>query len=155
MSLDYGIHRLKGTPQRIKDFIDQNLERWAQEGLQDVIDVALRKGMHPDVARSWRVEKTGYMKVDMVWEYPGPKGEPIQVFLEYGAKPHEIAAKIAKALKIPLPSGKTIFRKKVKHPGIQAINSLAESIPKFNEALKFKIHTETNAYLEREAITVG
>lgn len=150
MSLGYAVNRLSTLTQRIREYIDRNIETWANEELKIFTDIGTQKGVHPNLLAAIKVEKADFMAINFVWDYP-KDGKPIEIFIEYGTKPHIIKARLKKYLRFKI--GDIIFfRKQVRHPGIKAANLIGETMPKFIENLKKRTEDETTRYLEQESI---
>lgn len=123
MSLDLTKQRLESSTRRIETFIDQNISRWATEEILLPAQVDMANSINQRAANSLSIEKSGWMKVNLVWDLRGDNNEPLHFFLEFGTDPHTILPKKdGGVLAWKGPSGgfvtaKTIFATKVEHPG--------------------------------------
>ena len=102
------------------------------------------------------------MKIDLVWNFKGPEGQPLDFYLEYGTKPHIIRPKGKDAggadmLHWKGPSGgfiigKDHFAKIVRHPGTQPKGLIQgikdERLPNLRE----RIISEVNNFMELDKI---
>mgnify|MGYP003134168477 FL=1 len=157
MSLDLTKQRLYSIEIRVNNFIDQNIVQWATEEilLPGQIDIANSVSQRASEALS--IEKTGFMKVDLKWDFRNEEGAPIHFFLEYGTRPHEIRAKGrdnggADALHWTGPSGENRFAKVVQHPGTQSRELISQIKEERIPDLRRRIIDETQNYMELEAI---
>lgn len=157
MSLDLTKQRLYSIEIRVNNFIDQNIVQWATEEilLPGQIDIANSVSQRASEALS--IEKTGFMKVDLKWDFRNEEGAPIHFFLEYGTRPHEIRAKGrdnggADALHWTGPSGENRFAKVVQHPGTQSRELISQIKEERISDLRRRIIDETQNYMELEAI---
>ena len=112
----------------------------------------------PARAEALRLEKTGFMKVDLVWDLRSEEGAPLHFYLEYGTGPHIIRAKGkehggADALHWTGPSGESRFAKVVQHPGSQKHVGLVDGIKEERlPALRERIISETQNRMEIDSI---
>ena len=157
MSLDLTKQRLYSIEIRVNNFIDQNIVQWATEEilLPGQIDIANSVSQRASEALS--IEKTGFMKVDLKWDFRSEEGAPIHFFLEYGTRPHEIRAKGkenggADALHWTGPSGESRYAKVVQHPGTQSRELISQIKEERIPDLRRRIIDETQNYMELEAI---
>ena len=158
MSLDIAEQRLSSAKDRIRKYIDQNIMIWATEEvlLPGQSDIAASVSQRASDGLS--LEKSGFMKVELVWNFRGDDNQPIHFYLEYGTKPHRIEAKGkmsggADWLHWKGPSGgfvigKDHFAKEVRHPGTEPkmlIHGIRdERLP----ALEKRIASEVQNHLE-------
>lgn len=149
MVLELTIDRLKGTRKRIEKYVDLNLVQWLEEvGVPIVKARGFEKGLSNTSIVLIHAEKTGFLKAAIRWGLKTEDGKPLDLFLEEGTDPHDIEARFASFLKIPLENGVTIFRKKVRHPGTTAMNIFKDSVSEVEKAIESKISTETSKYLD-------
>ena len=158
MSLDIAEQRLSSAKDRIRRYIDQNIMIWATEEvlLPGQSDIAASVSQRASDGLS--LEKSGFMKVELVWDFRGDDNQPIHFYLEYGTKPHRIEAKGkmgggADWLHWKGPSGgfvigKDHYAKMVRHPGTEPkmlIHGIRdERLP----ALEKRIASEVQNHLE-------
>jgi hypothetical protein len=109
MSLNLTKQRLTSSKARIDKFIDQNIMIWATELILLPGQTNIAASISPKASAGLKLEKTGFMKVDLVWDFKGPEGQPIDFYLEYGTKGPSGGFVI----------GKDHFAKMVRHPGTQ------------------------------------
>lgn len=157
MSLDLTKQRLYSIEIRVNNFIDQNIVQWATEEilLPGQIDIANSVSQRASEALS--IEKTGFMKVDLKWDFRNEEGAPIHFFLEYGTRPHEIRAKGrdnggADALHWTGPSGESRYAKVVQHPGTQARELISQIKEERMPDLRQRIIDETQRFMEISSI---
>jgi hypothetical protein len=162
MVLEITEQRLLSVKSRIDRHIDQNLMTWATEEILLPGQTDIAKSIHQKAANGLALEKTGFMKIDLTWEYYGKEGQPVHFYLEYGTRPHIIEPK-GKAsggadwLHWKGPSGGFIigedhFAKRVHHPGTKAKNLVQGIKDERTPNLQARIIKETNKYLEVESI---
>jgi hypothetical protein len=162
MVLEITEQRLLSTKARIDRYIDQNIMTWATEEILLPGQTDIANSIHQKAADGLALEKTGFMKVDLTWEYLGPEGQPIHFYLEYGTKPHVIMPKGKSSggadwLHWKGPSGGFVigqdhFAKRVNHPGTEA-KKLVEGIKdERTPNLQQRVIKETNRFLEVESI---
>src|SRR3990167_10329204 len=131
MSLDLTKTRLLSAKGRVDRFIDQNIMLWATEEVLLPGQTDIANNISPRASEALSLEKTGFMKVDLVWDFRSEEGAPIHFFLEYGTRPHRIIAKGAlfggkNALHWKSSTGKDVFAKSVQHPGTQPRNIIEQ-----------------------------
>jgi hypothetical protein len=154
MSLDLTKQRLQTTKDRVNTFIDQNIRNWAMETVLLPAQTDIQNSISERAARALSLEKTGFMKVDLVWDLRGENNEPIHFYLEFGTDPHIIEPKGkifggADALHWKSTAGKDIFAKIVRHPGSKKHVGLVQRIKEERmPALKARIVSETNNWLQ-------
>lgn len=154
MSLELTKQRLQTTKERVDRYIDQNIRTWAMEEVLLPAKVDLANSISPKAAEALSLEKTGFMKVDLVWDLRGENNEPIHFYLEFGTDPHIIEPKGkifggADALHWKSTAGKNVFAKIVRHPGSKKHVGLVQRIKDERmPALQHKILVETQNWLE-------
>lgn len=145
--------RLNSAETRVVHFIDSNIMDWAsQEILEPTKTDMLAAGISQKGVDGVQLKKTGFMKVEVEWDYRDDEGNPLHFFIEYDTKPHLIEAKGkihggADALRWG-KDGKWIFRPRVHHPGTTGKMILHNSVNKYKPFLKQRIIQETNNYLK-------
>lgn len=157
MSLELTKSRILSAKSRVDRFIDQNILLWATEEvlLPGQFDIANNISQRASNALS--LEKTGFMKVDLVWDFRSEEGAPIHFFLEYGTRPHKIIAKGAlfggsDLLKWKTFDGKWISKKEVNHPGTQPRNVIEQIKDERFPDLRRRIIDETQNKMEIESL---
>lgn len=154
MSLEYARNRLENSEKRIHNFIDENIVDWATETiLIPTQHSALELGLNQNALNGMKIEKNGFMKAKMTWEYRGPKDVPLHIFLEKGFKAHDIEAigKLlggADHLMWVDKTGKKLFRRKVRHPGFAGYGILEKGWGNNKDALKHRVVLEVNNFLQ-------
>ena len=157
MSLDLTKQRLFSIETRVNNYIDQNIIQWATEEILLPGQTDIANSVSQRASEALSLEKTGFMKVDLVWDFRNEEGAPIHFFLEFGTRPHEIRAKGkdnggADALHWTGPSGESRFAKVVQHPGTQARELISQIKEERIPDLRRRIVDETQNYMELEAI---
>ena len=157
MSLDLTKQRLQSAKYRINTYIDQNIMNWAMETILLPARTDLENSINNRAAEALRLEKTGFMKVDLVWDFRSEEGAPVHFFLEYGTRPHEIRAKGrenggADALHWTGPSGESRYAKVVQHPGTQARELISQIKEERSPDLRQRIIDETQRFMETSSI---
>ena len=157
MSLDLTKQRLFSIETRVNKYIDQNIVQWATEEILLPGQTDIANSVSQRASEALSLEKTGFMKVDLVWDFRNEEGAPIHFFLEYGTRPHEIRAKGkdnggADALHWTGPSGESRYAKVVQHPGTQARELISQIKEERIPDLRRRIVDETQNYMELEAI---
>jgi len=157
MVLELTEQRLKSSKDRVDRFINENLITWATEevllpGQGDIV----ASGLPEAAARALTIEKTGFMKFDLVWDYV-KDGKKIHFFIEFDTSPHTIRAKGklfggADSLHWEGPSGKDIFAKVVQHPGTKGKGLIATIKKERQPQLKTRVISETTNRMEIEAL---
>lgn len=161
MVLELTEQRLLSAKARADRFIDQNLMEWATEEILLPGQIDIAQSVNQKAADGLALEKSGFMKVDLTWEYI-VDGKPVHFYLEYGTSPHIIRPKGkdsggADWLHWKGPTGgfvigKDHFAKLVKHPGTKAKNLVEgikeERIPKLQE----RIVKETTNFLKVDSL---
>ena len=158
MSLDIAEQRLSSAKDRIRKYIDQNILMWATEEMLLPGQADIAGSVSQRASDGLSLEKSGFMKVELVWDFRGEDTQPIHFYLEYGTKPHMIEAKGkmgggADWLHWKCPSGgfvigKDHFAKIVRHPGTEPkmlVHGIRdERLP----ALEKRIASEVQNHLE-------
>ena len=158
MSLDLTKQRLSSAEERVNRFIDQNLLLWATEEILLPGQTDIASSVSQRASEALTLEKSGFMKVDLKWDFRSEEGAPIHFFLEYGTRPHRIEAKGkdnggADALHWTGPSGESRFAKVVQHPGSQKHVGLVDGIKEERlPALRERIISETQNRMEIDSI---
>jgi hypothetical protein len=158
MSLDLTKQRLFSIETRVIKYIDQNIMQWATEEILLPGQTDIANSVSQRASEALSLEKTGLMKVDLVWDFRSEEGAPIHFFLEYGTRPHEIRAKGkdhggADALHWTGPSGDSRFAKVVQHPGSQKHVGLVDGIKEERlPALQQRIVSETQNRMDIDSI---
>jgi hypothetical protein len=158
LSLDLTKQRLQSAKDRVDRFIDQNIMQWGMETVLLPARTDLEKSINIRAADALTLEKSGFMKIDLVWDLRSEDGAPLHFFLEYGTRPHTIEAKGkehggADALHWTGPSGESRFAKVVRHPGSQKHVGIVDGIKEERlPALQERIISETENRMEIDAI---
>ena len=157
MSLDLTKQRLFSIETRVTKYIDQNIMQWATEEILLPGQTDIANSVSQRAAEALSLEKSGFMKVDLVWDFRNEEGAPIHFFLEFGTRPHEIRAKGkdnggADALHWTGPSGESRYAKVVQHPGTQARELISQIKEERIPDLRRRIVDETQNYMELESI---
>jgi hypothetical protein len=158
MSLDLTKQRLSTSKDRVNTFIDQNIWNWAMETILLPARADITNSINQRAAQALSLEKTGFMKIELVWDLRGENNEPLHFFLEFGTDEHTILPKGkehggADVLHWKTTSGGDAFAGKVEHPGSKKHVGLVQGIK--NERmpdLKAKIVSETQNWLELNKI---
>ena len=159
MSLDLTKQRLESTVRRVETFIDQNISTWATEEILLPAQVDLTNSINARAGAALSIDKSGWMKADLVWDLRGGNNEPLHFFLEEGTDPHEIRPKGkdnggADVLHWKGASGGFViggdhFATVVNHPGSTKHKGLVRRIKEEREpALKARIIRETINFFE-------
>jgi hypothetical protein len=158
MSLDLTKQRLESATDRVESFIDDNILLWATEEILLPAQVNIEASITAKAANALSLEKSGFMKIDLVWNLRGDNGEPLHFFLEYGTKPHIIEPKGkssggADALHWKGPSGEGVWAKLVNHPGSQKHVGLVQKIKEERmPALQARVIKETQNKMETDSL---
>jgi hypothetical protein len=157
MSLDLTKQRLFSIETRVTKYIDQNIIQWATEEILLPGQTDIANSVSQRASEALSLEKTGFMKVDLVWDFRNEEGAPIHFFLEYGTRPHEIRAKGkdnggADALHWTGPSGESRYAKVVQHPGTQARELISQIKEERSPDLRQRIIDETQRFMETSSI---
>lgn len=153
MSLELTKTRLLSAKNRIDTFIDQNIMLWATEEVLLPGQTDIANSISQRASNALSLEKSGFMKVDLVWDFRSEDGAPIHFFLEYGTKPHIIVAKGAifggkSVLHWKSSGGKSIFAKSVNHPGTKPRNIIEQIKDERFPDLRTRIIDETQNNME-------
>ena len=163
MSLDLTKQRLESSVRRVEVFIDQNISTWATEEILLPAQVDLANSINDRAANGLSLEKSGWMKTNLVWDLRGENNEPLHFYLEFGTDPHKIRPKGkenggADVLHWKGPSGGFIiggdnFAMEVNHPGSTKHKGLIQSIKDEREpALRRRVIAETINFMELEKL---
>ena len=158
MSLDLTKQRLKSAADRVDKFIDQNIMLWATEEILLPAQTDIANSISQRASEALSLEKTGFKKIELVWDLRDEDGKPIHFYLEFGTSPHIIKPKGkifggADALHWKGPSGKDVFAKIVRHPGSKKHVGLVENIKKERmPALKARVISETQNKMEIDSL---
>lgn len=158
MSLDLTKQRLSSVVDRVERYIDDNIQVWATETILLPAQANLESSINIRAANALKLEKSGFMKVDLVWDLRGKNGEPLHYYLEFGTAPHTIKPKGkehggADALHWKGPSGKDIFARIVNHPGSKKHVGLIQRIKEERmPALQARVVSETQNKVETDSI---
>ena len=157
MSLDLTKQRLFSIETRVTKYIDQNIIQWATEEILLPGQTDIANSVSQRASEALSLEKTGLMKVDLVWDFRSEEGAPVHFFLEYGTRPHEIRAKGrenggADALHWTGPSGESRYAKVVQHPGTQARELISQIKEERGPDLRQRIIDETQRFMETSSI---
>ena len=148
MSLDLTKQRLTSATERVERYIDDNIMVWATETILLPAQSNLETSISQRAGAALSLEKTGFMKFDLVWDLRGENGEPLHFYLEFGTRPHKIEAKGkehggADSLHWTGPSGESRFAKVVQHPGTQARELISQIKEERAPDLRQRIIDET------------
>ena|SRR2546426_4818281 len=161
MAFDVARLRAGDVKFRIDQFININIQSWAEEELlQRAQKLGWAKGLSENALSYMWIETQqigNKIGVDLIWDYKGPNDEPISVFLENGTRAHEIVAKGkimggSDVLAWQGKDGKMVFRPKVKHPGTQGMFIIKRAMEEGFPRLKSRIKKEVEKKLEMEHI---
>jgi hypothetical protein len=163
MSLDLTQQRLESSVRRAEVFIDQNISTWATEEILLPAQIDMANSINQRAANSLSIEKSGWMKTNLVWDLRGDNNEPLHFYLEFGTDPHIIEPKgkdngganvlAWKGTSGGFVTGGTIFATKVKHPGSKKHVGLVQKIKEEREpSLRARVVKETINFMELEKI---
>jgi hypothetical protein len=163
MSLNLTQQRLESSVRRAEVFIDQNISTWATEEILLPAQVDLANSINQRAANGLSIEKSGWMKTNLVWDLRGENDEPLHFYLEFGTDPHKIRPKGkehggANVLHWKGASGGFIlggdhFAMEVNHPGSTKHKGLVQSIKDEREpALRARVIKETVNFMELEKL---
>ena len=157
MSLDLTKQRLLSAESRIDVFIDQNIFDWAIEEVLLPGQYDLTNSINSRASEALSIEKVGFMKVDLKWDFRGKDGEPLHFFIEYGTAPHRIIAKGklfggSDVLHWVSSTGKNMFAKSVNHPGTPPRNLIHHIAEERTPQLRQRIIAETQNKMELERL---
>jgi len=159
LSLDITKQRLESAVRRIETFIDQNISKWATEEVLLPAQVNLTNSISEKAGFALSIEKSGWMKTNLVWDLRGENNEPLHFYLEFGTDPHKIRPKGkdnggADVLHWSGPSGGFViggdsFAMEVNHPGSKKHKGLVQSIKdEMQPKLDKRIIRETMNFME-------
>ena len=154
LSLDITKQRLTSAKNRVDRFIDHNIRTWAMQTILLPGQRDIENSISQKASEGLKLEKTGFMKVDLTWELRGENNEPIHFYLEYGTGPHLIRPKGklyggANALHWKSTAGRDIFATVVRHPGSKKHVGIAHGIKEERMPdLINKIVSECQNYME-------
>ena len=69
MSLNLTKQRITSAKGRVDKYIDQNILTWATEEILLPGHTDIQKSVSSAAAEGLKLEKTGFMKIDLTWEY--------------------------------------------------------------------------------------
>jgi len=156
--LDVARLRLGDLEFRINNYIEENIQQWAED---EILELAQKKayarGLSDSAIGNIYITKTGPMSVSLIWDYRGPNNEPISKFLEEGTISHFIYPKGkefggADALSWMDKNGKRVFRRKVRHPGTKPMYICRDAISEGKPRLSKRIRQEVERYLKASRI---
>ena len=161
MSLNLTKQRITSAKGRVDKYIDQNILTWATEEILLPGHTDIQKSVSSAAAEGLKLEKTGFMKIDLTWEYY-VDDKPVHFYLEHGTRPHTIRAKGkdnggADVLHWKGPSGGFVigddhFATEVHHPGTQP-KKLVEGIKEERlPRLQERVIREVNNFMEIDAL---
>ncbi len=151
--LEQTISRLKQSRDRVNKFIDRNIMDWAEEEiLYPAQNDMLQAGLSQDAANGLKLERTGFMKISLIWSYI-KDGKPIHFYIEYDTRPHEIHPKGklhggSDVLSWMGKGGRRIFARKVYHTGTTGKYLVHNAVKEYKPFLRQRIITETNNYIQ-------
>lgn len=154
MSFDLTKQRLLSSKERADRYIDQNIFQWAVETVLLPGQTSIEEAISFNAAKALSLEKTGFLKLDLVWDLTDDKGQQISFFLELGTGPHKIERKTkggggADSLHWKSTVGKDIFAVSVNHPGSKKHVGLVAKIKEERmPILMAKVIRETNNFLQ-------
>tara|TARA_R110000796_G_scaffold50451_12_gene119331 strand:+ start:1812 stop:2270 length:459 start_codon:yes stop_codon:yes gene_type:complete len=144
--------RLASAKNRVDDWIDLNILTWAKEEILLPAQQDITQSVSARAADGLSIEKTGRMKVDLVWEFLSDDGAPVHFFIEYGTKPHVITPSKKQALHWKGPSGVSVFAKIVQHGGTEARNLVHIIEEERRGALRQRIIDEVTNHMETSKV---
>ena len=161
MSLNLTKQRITSAKGRVDKFIDQNIMIWATEEILLPGHTDIQKSVSSRAAEGLKIEKTGFMKIDLLWEYY-IDDKPVHLYLEHGTRPHIIRPKGkdnggSDVLHWKGPSagfviGQDHFAREVRHPGTQPKKLIEgikdERLPRLQE----RVIREVNNFMEIDAL---
>ena len=159
MSLDLTKQRLLSARERAGRFADQNIFQWAMETVLLPAQTNIEESISFNAARALSLEKTGFLKLNLVWDLTDDKGAPIHFYLEFGTDPHTIEPKgkssggsdvlVWKGLSGGFVIGEKIYAARVEHPGSKKHVGLVQGIKDERmPMLQEKLIREVNNYLQ-------
>ncbi len=161
MSLNLTKQRITSAKGRVDKYIDQNILTWATEEILLPGHTDIQKSVSSAAAEGLKLEKTGFMKIDLTWEYY-VDDKPVHFYLEHSTRPHTIRTKGkdnggADVLHWKGPSGGFVigddhFATEVRHPGTQP-KKLVEGIKEERlPRLQERVIREVNNFMEIDAL---
>jgi len=161
MSLNLTRQRIISAKGRVDKYIDQNIMTWATEEILLPGHTDIQKSVSSKAAEGLKIEKTGFMKIDLLWEYY-IDDKPVHLYLEHGTRPHIIRPKGkdnggSDVLHWKGPSGGFVigqdhFAREVRHPGTQPKKLIEgikdERLPRLQE----RVIREVNNFMEIDAL---
>ena len=150
--------RLGDLDFRVERYIDQNIVSWGEDTILKLAQSKAReKGLQGEVISHLKIEKSGFCKIKLVWDYMGKDGKlPISVWLEDGTKAHPIPKDTNLTAKMLYfywgKVGKYVTFKRVKHPGTKPMNICKDSIKEGKPLLSKRISDEVEKYLRADSI---
>lgn len=161
MSLNLTKQRITSAKGRVDKYIDQNIMIWATEEILLPGHTDIQKSVSSRAAEGLKIEKTGFMKIDLLWEYY-IDDKPVHLYLEHGTRPHIIRPKGkdnggSDVLHWKGPSGGFVigqdhFAREVRHPGTQPKKLIEgikdERLPRLQE----RVIREVNNFMEIDAL---
>ena len=150
--------RLGDIEFRVEKHIDQNIVSWGEQTILKLSQQKAReKGLNSEVIAHLKIEKSGFCKIKLVWDYMGKDGKlPISVWLEDGTKAHPIPKDTNLTAKMLYfywgKVGKYVTFKRVKHPGTKPMNICKDSIKEGKPLLSKLISQEVERYLRADSI---
>jgi|SRR6185312_16518924 len=156
--LDVARLRLGDLEFRINNYIEDNIEQWAED---EILELAQKKayarGLSDEAIGSIYIARNGPTTIALRWDYRGPNGEPISKFLEDGTIAHFIYPKGkefggADALSWLDKNGKRVFRRKVRHPGTKPMFICRDAWIEGKPRLSKRIKREVERYLKANRV---
>ena len=77
MSLDLTKQRLYSIETRVNNYIDQNIMQWGTEEILLPGQTDIANSISQRASEALSLEKTGYMKIDLVWDFRSEEGAPM------------------------------------------------------------------------------
>lgn len=141
--------RLRNSKFKVDRYIDSNILDWTNEEILEPLKISfIQAGLSENAARGLRVEKTGFKKVDVIWDYRGHENEPLHFYIEYDTRPHRIAATHKPFLKWKGKDGKWNSKKEVFHPGTHGKMLVNNGVAERKPFLVQRIIQETNDFMQ-------
>ena len=135
--------RLESAIPRAKQYMNRRCVDVAiREILDPLISAAYRKKLAQSYIDKFKIEKTGFLKIQLVNDHP------ISRYLEYGTEPHKITAQDGGELAFNW-EGENVFFHSVKHPGFKGYGILEEILDKLAFNYAKTLSKEASAYLWR------
>jgi len=131
--------RLESAIPRVKQYLDMICVNVAiKEILDPLILVAYTRKLAQSYIDKFRIEKSGFIKVDLVNDHH------VSRYLEYGTEPHTISGNLNFDWK-----GEDAFFQKVNHPGFDGYGLLEDVLENLSYNYAVQLSKEGSAYLER------